>query len=88
MRYKYAFVLIALATTFATSASAQYDPTAPGGARQQRSRVHVYAPDLARSPPGYERNSNANPDFQLGGQRWKTNAKSKHARHRRTASRT
>ena len=23
--------------------------------------------------PTYERNSNANPDFQLGGDRWKTN---------------
>ena len=80
MKYKYAFVLIALATAFATPALAQYDPTVPGAARQQRSRVHVYAPDIPREPVGYQRNSNANPDFQLGGQRWKTGSKSKRTR--------
>jgi hypothetical protein len=26
-----------------------------------------------RQQPTYERNNNANPDFQLGGDRWKTN---------------
>jgi Ni/Co efflux regulator RcnB len=29
----------------------------------------------ARSQQGYERNDNANRDFQLGGARWKTNHK-------------
>jgi len=84
MKYKCAFILIALATAFATSASAQYDPTA----RQQRSRVHVYAPDIPREPVGYQRNSNANPDFQLGGARWKASSKSKRTRRHASASKT
>jgi hypothetical protein len=29
----------------------------------------------------YERNNNLNPDRQLGGERWKTNNKVKHAKH-------
>jgi len=78
------FVLIALVTAIVAPASAQYDPTTP--ARQRSSRVHVYAPDVARDYPGYQRNSNLNPDFQLGGSRWKTNSKSRHARKHGSAS--
>jgi hypothetical protein len=85
---KYTFVLIALGTAFATQAFAQYDPTTANAKRQQRSsaRVHVYAPDLPYELPGYQRNSNLNPDFQLGGGRWKTTSKAKHTRRHHSAS--
>ena len=72
-------VIVALGTVIAAPAFAQQDPNDPNvhrrarAAHQQRSTV----------PPGgiyYGRNNNLNPDFQLGGSRWKTN-KAKRARH-------
>jgi hypothetical protein len=86
MKYTYAFVLIALTTAFATPASAQYDPTVPREARQQQSKAHVFAPDLAGAYARYYGNNNANPDFQLGGSRWKTNSKAKRTRRHASAS--
>jgi hypothetical protein len=72
-------VLVALGTIIAAPAFAQREPNTDHRARSpqhQRSTV----------PPGgiyYERNNNANPDFQLGGDRWKTN-RAKHVRHHRS----
>jgi hypothetical protein len=73
MSMKKLLVLVALGTVIAAPAFAQHDPNVRGRAsQQQRSTV----------PPGgiyyYERNNNTNPDFQLGGERWKTN----HRHHR------
>ena len=69
-------VLAAFGTILAAPAFAQREPNTDHRVRssqQQRSTV----------PPGgiyYGRNNNLNPDFQLGGSRWKTN-KAKHVRH-------
>jgi Ni/Co efflux regulator RcnB len=54
----------------------------------------VAAPAFAQAPASqqqdqlsYERNNNANPDRQLGGERWKTNTnKAKHAKHHTSTS--
>jgi Ni/Co efflux regulator RcnB len=52
----------------------------------------IAAPAFAQSPASqqqdqlsYERNNNANPDRQLGGERWKAN-KAKHAKHHASPS--
>ena len=70
--------IVVLGTVLTTPPFAQRDPNDSNvhqraGSAQQRSTV----------PPGgiyYGRNNNLNPDFQLGGSRWKTN-KAKRARH-------
>ena len=69
--------IAALATVIAAPAFAQQAPNArqeAGASYLQRSSTYAY-----------QRNGNANPDFQLGGSRWKTN-KAKHAKHRASAS--
>jgi hypothetical protein len=62
--------IIALGTVLAAPAFAQQAPNARQDAQRSgsewSSRVHSYAPDHY-SPPRYEYNNNANPDFQLGG---------------------
>jgi hypothetical protein len=69
--------IVALGTVLATPAFAQRDPNDPD--------VHQRARAAQRStiPPGgiyYERNNNLNPDFPLGGDKWKAN-KLKRAPH-------
>jgi Ni/Co efflux regulator RcnB len=77
MSMKKLLVLAALGTIIAAPAFAQQAPNA----RQQAG-----ASNLQRSSTyAYERNGNANPDFQLGGSRWKTN-KAKHAKRHASAS--
>jgi hypothetical protein len=60
---------------------------APAFASSQNARQQDGASYLLRSTAtyAYERNNNLNRDFQLGGDRWKTNHK-KHVRH--SASKT
>jgi hypothetical protein len=78
MSMKKLLAIVALGTVIAAPAFAQREPNTDYRVRspqQQRSTV----------PPGgiyYERNNNLNPDFQLSGERWKTN-KAKHAKHHR-----
>jgi hypothetical protein len=68
--------IVVLGTILATPAFAQRDPN--------DTKVHQRARAAQRSmiPPGgiyYERNKSLNPDFQLGGERWKTNkARARH----------
>jgi hypothetical protein len=81
MSMKKLLVLAALGTVLASPAFAQHDQgTQERAAQRHRSTV----------PPGgiyyYERNGNTNPDFQLGGSRWKTNSKPKHVRHHGSAT--
>ena len=72
-------VLAALGTLASAPAFAQQAPNArhhqTGASQVQRSS----------SAYGYERNGNTNPDFQLGGSRWKTN-KAKHPKHHASTS--
>jgi hypothetical protein len=53
--------------------------TAPAFAQQAANAQYRVA--------AYEGNSNANPDRQLAGQRWKTNSKLKHSRHHGSVNR-
>ena len=70
-------VLAAIGTAIAAPAFAQQAPDA----RQQAGASQLQH----SSSYAYERNGNANRDFQLGGSRWKTN-KAKHAKHRTSTS--
>jgi hypothetical protein len=76
-------VIVALGTVIAAPVFAQHDPNTDHRIRspqQQRSTV----------PPGgiyYGRNNNLNSDFQLGGERWKTN-KPKHVRYHRSVKKS
>jgi Ni/Co efflux regulator RcnB len=77
MSMKKLLVLAALGAVIAAPAFAQQAPNA---------RQEAGASNLQRSSSyAYERNGNANRDFQLGGSRWKTN-KAKHAKHRASTS--
>jgi Ni/Co efflux regulator RcnB len=78
MSMKKLLVVVALGALVAAPAFAQQAPNA----RQQTGASHV---QRSSSVYGYERNGNVNPDFQLGGSRWKTN-KAKHTKHHASAS--
>jgi hypothetical protein len=78
MSMKKLLAIVALAIVVAAPAFAQQDPNNPNREPGRASRQH-----RSTVPPGgiyYGRNNNLNPDFQLGGERWKTN-KAKRARH-------
>jgi hypothetical protein len=71
MSMKKLLVIAALSTVIAAPSFAQRGPNDPN--LHQRARA---APQRSTTPPGgiyYERDDNLNPDFQLGGARWKTN---------------
>jgi Ni/Co efflux regulator RcnB len=71
MSMKKLLVIVALGTVIAAPAFAQQDPNDPNGHR----RAHAAHQQRSTVPPGgiyYGRNNNLNPDFQLGGSRWKT----------------
>jgi hypothetical protein len=69
-------VVAALGTFIAAPAFAQHDPNDPNDPRaghrirafdqQQRSTIPLYVGDIY-----YGRNGNTNPEFQLGGDRWR-----------------
>jgi hypothetical protein len=61
------FFLVAVATVLAAPAFAQNAPTRQDN-RAWSSSVHPYAAGYYTRPQ-YEHNNNANPDFQLGGDR-------------------
>jgi hypothetical protein len=63
-------VVVAFGTAIATTAFAQQAPHQESRASHQQgsSDVRRYQDDQY-VPPRYERNNNANPDFQLGGER-------------------
>jgi hypothetical protein len=64
-----AALVVALGTVLAAPAFAQHDPNAydRGRASDPQRPSTVPSGDIY-----YGRNGNANPDFQLGGSRWKT----------------
>jgi len=65
-----AALVVAFGTVLAAPAFAQHDPNAYHRGRESDPRRPSTVPsgDIYY----YERNGNANPDFQLGGSRWKT----------------
>jgi opacity protein-like surface antigen len=69
--------IAALAIVIAAPAFAQQNPNNPN---RQPSRLSQQQRSTVPSGDIYRRNNNLNPDFQLGGSRWKTN-KAKRARH-------
>jgi hypothetical protein len=63
------FLVVAFGTALATTAFAQQAPHHESHAsHQQGSGIRPYEDDHY-APPRYERNNNANPDFQSGGER-------------------
>jgi hypothetical protein len=71
-------VLVALGTVIAAPAFAQHKPNDPNV--HHRARTSHQQQSTVPSGDIYRRNNNLNPDFQLSGERWKTN-KAKRARH-------